>query len=223
MFWIALKLGVIYGLIVSAIALGPSFFSIIQTSLRKGWQYALALDLGIIFSDLVCIALAYWGASSLLTALESNVYVYPVAGLILIAYGVVKLLTRKQKETEKGLEVKSSGYLKYFFKGFFVNIINPGLLFYWFTVVGIGFENLRTTEGSELYLLEMNMLFNATLLGVVFAVDLMKIFFAGKLKSILKPNILSQIDLLVSLIFMGIGVYFINKSFWENLVHSLLP
>ncbi|MEY3438093.1 MAG: hypothetical protein RL265_678, partial [Bacteroidota bacterium] len=39
--------------------IGPVFFVLLETSIRKGARAALALDLGVLLSDLVYILIAY--------------------------------------------------------------------------------------------------------------------------------------------------------------------
>ena len=208
----AIRLGVGYGFLISALAIGPGFFMVMQTSIQKGWKMALALEFGIILSDIICIFFAYLGASNLLAAIEGNQYTYPSAGAVLIVYGLVKFIRdKKPLKTVNMSETRSPFAL--FFKGFFINILNPGLLLYWFTIVGFGFESLKHENISEEKLLYANILFNTTILVVVFGIDLLKIFFANRLKNVLKPGVLNQIDVVVSFIFIGIGLFFVFKSF----------
>ena len=50
--------GIVTGFILS-IMIGPVFFVLLETSIRKGARAALALDLGVLLSDLVYILIAY--------------------------------------------------------------------------------------------------------------------------------------------------------------------
>jgi threonine/homoserine/homoserine lactone efflux protein len=208
----AIRLGVGYGFLISALAIGPSFFMVLQTSIQRGWKMAIALELGIIISDVVCIFFAYLGASNLLAAIQGNQYTYPSAGAVLIVYGLLKFI-RDKKPVKAVKTINAQGAFTLFFRGFFINIINPGLLLYWFTIVGLGFETLKSEHLSEKELLYANILFNTTILAVVFAIDLLKIFFAQKLRNVLQNHILEKIDQVVSFIFIGIGLFFVFKNF----------
>lgn len=210
---VALQLGLSYGLLLSIFSIGPAFFLILQTSILRGWKMALALELGIILSDITCISLSYWGASSLLTILEGNKYIGPTAGGILIAYGLLKIIN-KQEIPPKDLQTPTQkGFLTIFLRGYFLNIINPGLLLYWFTIVGLGLEALKKENLASDELLKINILFTGTIISVIFLIDLLKILFAQKLGKVLKPNSLEKIDLVLSCIFIGMGSYFVIKSF----------
>ena len=50
--------GVIIGLTLALVlGFGPSFFTLIQTSIDRGFKSAMFLDLGIIMNDVVIVAL----------------------------------------------------------------------------------------------------------------------------------------------------------------------
>ena len=50
--------GVVTGFVLS-IMIGPVFFVLLETSIKKGVRAALALDLGVLLSDLLYILIAY--------------------------------------------------------------------------------------------------------------------------------------------------------------------
>lgn len=208
----AVRLGIGYGFLISALAIGPSFFMVLQTSIQRGLKMAIALELGIILSDIVCIFFAYLGAASLMSTLEESQYTYPSAGAVLIVYGLLKFL-REKKPVKPVKTAEGQNALVIFLRGFFINIINPGLLLYWFTIVGLGFEALKDDGITDQQLVQANVLFNATIIGVVFGIDLLKIFFAQKLRNVLKDEVLEKIDIVVSCIFIGMGLYFVFKNF----------
>ena len=46
---------ILWGIILSFILIGPVFFMLLETSVSRGWKAAIALDLGVLTSDLICI------------------------------------------------------------------------------------------------------------------------------------------------------------------------
>ncbi|MFN5982117.1 MAG: LysE family transporter, partial [Fluviicola sp.] len=50
--------GVLTGFILS-IMIGPVFFVLLETSIRKGVRAALAFDLGVLLSDLIYVLIAF--------------------------------------------------------------------------------------------------------------------------------------------------------------------
>ena len=57
--------GVLTGLLLSAY-LGPSFFTVMETVMRRGARAAVLLNSGVWLSDISCIIVAYYGASELM-------------------------------------------------------------------------------------------------------------------------------------------------------------
>ena len=51
---------ILIGFLLSTILIGPVFFLLIETSLRRSWKTAVVLDLGVIAADILCIAAAYY-------------------------------------------------------------------------------------------------------------------------------------------------------------------
>jgi len=60
----AIVSGVLLGGVL-ALLVGPVFFMLIQTSIKKGFVPAVMLSLGVILSDGLIAMLAYWGSSSI--------------------------------------------------------------------------------------------------------------------------------------------------------------
>src|SRR5690554_3017407 len=75
--------------------IGPVFFVILETSVIKGAKAAVTLDLGVIFSDIVFILIAYFSTSQLLEKLKDEPGMYIFGGVILVTYGVVSFLKSK--------------------------------------------------------------------------------------------------------------------------------
>ena len=46
-----------------AFMIGPVFFTLIETSISKGFRAALVFDLGVILADLIFISLSYFGTT----------------------------------------------------------------------------------------------------------------------------------------------------------------
>ena len=52
--------------IILAFTIGPVFFVLLETSATKGFKSAIIFDLGVIFADIVFIALAFFSTNSIL-------------------------------------------------------------------------------------------------------------------------------------------------------------
>ena len=61
--------GIITGLILS-IMVGPVFFVLLETSIRKGIKAAVFFDLGVLFNDILYILIAYFFYQQVSTIME---------------------------------------------------------------------------------------------------------------------------------------------------------
>ena len=123
-----------------AISIGPGFFLLLETSITKGFKAAFIFDLGIVFSDLIFILIAYFATNQLLAQLKDNPVIFIIGGLIMSTYGIVSYVSLKKKFNEKidvddEEDIKKNNYLGLFFKGFFLNVINIGILGFWMMVI----------------------------------------------------------------------------------------
>ena len=86
--------GILLG-ITLALLIGPSFFALIQTSIKNGFKSALALSFGIFLGDLLCVFLAYLGASQLFNNSNNKIIVGIIGGIILIIFGMLNFFQKK--------------------------------------------------------------------------------------------------------------------------------
>ena len=47
------------GIMLSLVFIGPIFFLLIETSFSRGPKHALALDLGVVLADVLCLSLIH--------------------------------------------------------------------------------------------------------------------------------------------------------------------
>ena len=121
--------GVVTGFLLS-IMVGPVFFVLLETSIRRGVRAALAFDLGVLLSDViyVLVAFVFYSQVSAIMVGERQDSLKIVGGVLFIIYGIVTYI-KKPKESaldEVGNVIhKSSDYLILALKGFFLNFANP--------------------------------------------------------------------------------------------------
>ena len=80
-----------YGFLL-AFAVGPVFFTLIETSITKGFKAGLFFDLGAIFADILFILVAYYSTSQILTKVKDDPGLLIFGGVVLIAYGVISYI-----------------------------------------------------------------------------------------------------------------------------------
>lgn len=77
-----------------AFMIGPVFFIILETSITKGFRAAVVFDLGVIFSDVLFVLLAYFSSYQLLENLSNQPGLYVFGGTLLTAYGIIAFLKK---------------------------------------------------------------------------------------------------------------------------------
>ena len=203
-----------WGLLL-AFSIGPGFFVLLETSILKGFRAALVFDLGIVFSDIIFILIAYLTTNQLLEQLKDNPTLFVIGGIIMLSYGLISfiLLKRnfiKQQEIEIDDDnIPKKNYLGLFFKGFFLNFINIGVLGFWMMII--------ITYGPQM---EMNTsritIFFAAILLFYLIFDIGKILLAKQLKNKLTPSNIYKIKRVISIIILIFGLFFILQGFFPK-------
>jgi threonine/homoserine/homoserine lactone efflux protein len=200
--------GIILGLTLSAL-LGPALFTLLQTSIHRGWKSGTFLAFGIFLSDVSVVYLALLGALQLINQKNNYIIVGVIGGSILIGFGIYTFLHKINiDENNNGIEVRIPGPLTYILKGFFLNIMNPFVWFFWISaMVGVS----ATLVGDKHAIMTF---FIGTLL-TVFAADVLKVFIAHRIKDHLNVNILVRVNHFVGLFLIGFGVFLIIRVFFK--------
>ena len=178
----ALLQGMLLGLTL-ALLVGPAFFVMIQTSITNGFKSGIALACGIFLGDVLCIVLAYLGASQLFNNNENKLIMGTIGGIILIAFGLFNIFQKHPPVPHNNIEIKNINIPLTIIKGFFLNILNPFVLVFWVGAVSV------VSSKYEFSLLDIIVFFVGTL-SVVLATDIFKSFLALKIKEIIKPQLL---------------------------------
>ncbi|MBI5373493.1 MAG: LysE family transporter [Sphingobacteriales bacterium] len=192
----AIAKGITIGLLLS-ISVGPVLFSVIKQSLNNGHKGGLAFAFGVSASDITLVLLA-----NVFTGLFLRLRFYEkpigIAGsILLIAIGVYFLFFKKIKVNEDGKIVfkhRARDLLKISLSGYFMNLMNPGMILLWITISGslIGFS---TRHKIIIYV---------TALAIVLLADLFKVFLAGRIRNKLTPHnihILNRVNGIILIIF----------------------
>tara|TARA_B100000795_G_scaffold104752_2_gene77300 strand:+ start:4475 stop:5149 length:675 start_codon:yes stop_codon:yes gene_type:complete len=194
-----------------AFMIGPVFFTLIQTSILKGARAAISFDLGVVLSDLSFILIAYYGSRSLLEKIKDDPRIFFISGFVLIIYGLITYLEKEKKKevlaSAKALNIGiKNNYLRLFFKGFFLNFINVGVLAFWLGIVLVIGPILKMDQPSIFC-------YFGTILTSYFLTDLGKIFLAKKLKTKMTPLVINQTKKIMGIILIFCGVFLMLKGF----------
>ncbi|MCD6544557.1 MAG: LysE family transporter [Flavobacteriaceae bacterium] len=192
-----------------AFMVGPVFFTLIETSITKGTKAAIIFDLGVVLADVAFILIAYFGSVVVLKEIENDPRLFLIGGLILIAYGLFTVFYKRTKKivTDKELViVENNNYLGLFVKGFFLNLINIGVLAFWLAIVIAAGTNFQM-DGSRIFKYFALVIFSYLL------TDLVKILASKQLKKKLTPVVLRKIRQALGVFFIIFGVVLAAKRY----------
>lgn len=217
--------GILSGIVLSFL-IGPVFFVLLETSIRKGAINAIFIDIGVLISDVLYLLLAYFFAQEVLEKLQDNEYVKYIAGIVFIGMGIAAILKKDKAQKKKEIDVdevldevdgvkdgiahlpkkfNAGTAIGLVLKGIGLNAINPGVLLYWIAACTAATEQLNVAEGQMFY-------YFTTTLSTMFGLDMLKIYFAGKLKSKLNDKTIKYISMIIGGIFIVFGVLFFFRD-----------
>ena len=204
---------VVTGFILS-LMIGPAFFLLLETSIKKGVRAALSFDLGVLISDLIYISIAYifYAEVSKLMVGKHNEVLKIIGGILFLIYGIVSILKKPKHQTQEDIDNASNSskdYLLQFFKGMMLNLANPMVIFYWFSVMALG-----TKHGANSVF--DNILFIGVLLSVFFSIDILKIIGAKKLRPFITDPVLRSLNLITGSILCLFGVVLLLQGLLDR-------
>ena len=190
---------------------GPVFFVLLETSATKGFRAALSVDIGVVIADTLFILIAYFSSFQLLENLSNQTGLYVFGGTILFIYGIVVFVKKQSKEKEQK-KLKGS-YFGLFIKGFLLNFINIGVLFFWLGILIVAGPNLDN-DGNRIFT------FFLTIIVTYFLIDIVKILLAKQLKKKLTPYRIRIMKKGLGIILMVCGLILMISGFLpkENLI-----
>ncbi|MXV51403.1 LysE family transporter [Pedobacter sp. HMF7647] len=174
--------GVGLGIVLSFVT-GPVFFALIKTSIEKGFDAGASLAGGVLLSDIIYVMLSVYGSSLITLEDKWRTPIGIVGGCILLVIGLYYLLKKVSINYEQTSSTKH--LYGYFFKGFLMCIFNPGLLLYWITVTGSIISVTGNLESDKI------VPFFGSILGTQFTMDMLKAYYANKLRYKIKENTLT--------------------------------
>jgi threonine/homoserine/homoserine lactone efflux protein len=177
--------GIALGLVLATLV-GPIFFILIKTSITKGFQKASIMAVGITLSDVFYIFLIYFGFAQFS---DNELFIKSMGlggGGLLTVFGLVTLIKKNTKVNTDTVVIDEKDLIKYFFKGFSLNFINPAVFLFWVGAVGTislehNYDNVKIV-----------FFFLGTVITVLFT-DLLKAYIAQRLSSLISQKFLNII------------------------------
>ncbi len=200
-----------YGFLL-AFAVGPVFFTLIETAITKGIRAAIFFDLGALFADIVFILIAFYSTSRILEQVKNDPGLLIFGGAILIAYGIISYI-RTNKSIFKIVREHYAVNVKknlcgLFLKGFLLNFVNFGVLAGWIGVLIMA--NALTTSDNGIFV------FVSTVLIALFVTDLLKMVLAKRLKNKMTPRFIFKTKKWVSILILAFGVLLLFQGIFPK-------
>jgi len=188
-----------------SVLVGPVFFILIQTSITKGARAALILDAGVVLADVFYIAIAFYSSKQLLQDLEDTPSLFLIGGAVIFVFGLSSAIKKDHIDYE-GVTINKTDFMGLILKGFFLNVINIGVLIFWLGAMVIAghklhFEPVATT------------VYFGTVILTYLIIDLIKITLAKEFKKKLTDELLHKVKRAIGLILMFFGIMLSMKAF----------
>jgi L-lysine exporter family protein LysE/ArgO len=188
--------GIVTGLMFT-LTFGTVFFSLIQTSVKRGLRKSLSIASGVMLSDTLYIGIAVFGSSFMTDKMNHYDHLIRIIGFsFLIILGIRSIIKKEQlKEDEiNNPTVEKSNWL-YMMKGFMLNSINPMVLIAWLGVAAY-------VETVNKFNFDQIIFYFGVVLATMFSTMLGICYFAGKLRHVLSPDNMHRLNVFSGIIFI---------------------
>ena len=193
------------GIMLSLVFIGPIFFLVIETSFSRGPKHALALDFGVISADLLCIIAAYFASADLIELIDKHPGFYRITAFIIFIYGIFMIVSKTKMHLASEQRLINQNYIKTFFNGFGLNLLNIGVVLFWLVTVITVRNQYPKTSDFILYI--------AFLLGTYLCIDFLKIILAKQFHDKMTPKIANLIRNIVGIKMIIVSVFIFLQSF----------
>ena len=191
--------GVVSGLVL-ALLIGPVFFTIIQTSIERGFWSGFFVAMGVSLSDAFYISLCYLGVYQIFETGNFKEYFAYFGGAVLLIMGFYYLLIKSRKLAKYDpLNVQAKSPYRLVLKGFVINGLTPMVFIFWLGTVGVATTKLGyVTPGQAIP-------FFVAIVCTVFITDIIKAKLADKLRAVMTPKFIRTLNLVLGFVLLIFG------------------
>lgn len=192
--------GVISG-IVLAFLIGPVFFTILQTSIERGFSSGALVAVGVSLSDAFYITISYMGVYQLFDQGGFREYFGYFGGIVLLIFGAYYLFIKSRRlagATQEKIGTKNPWTLVG--KGFVINGLSPMVLIFWLGTVGIATTKFGYVTPHKA------IPYFASIVSTVFVTDVLKAKLADKLRRLLTPLFIRRLNLVLGFALLVFGI-----------------
>jgi len=201
--------GVTLGFVLSLLV-GPVFFLLLDTSIKKGFRSAIFLAVGVLISDGLYIIITYFSSVAIGIMNTYQIEIGLAGGILLIVFGVITILKKPQiKSSELDLSSPNKSPFVDLIKGFAMNFLNPFVLIFWVGVSG-------SVSSGKSFSYTHTVIFFSSALATVFLSDLLKAWTASRLRTFLKPGFLIWVNRVSGAGLLLFGVRMLYKMYFVS-------
>ena len=207
-----------------SVMVGPIFFLLLETSITKGFRSALALDFGVLVSDIIYVLIAVMFVEQIKGLIAGNKLMFSmIGGAIFVIYGLISLFKKVallDSQKLEGIDASpensrqqnnTKDYVFLGLKGFVLNFANPMVIFYWVSVASVA-NNAVPDENSTTWAF----VFLGVVLLTFFSVDVLKIIAAKKIRPLVNQTLLNGLNRLIGIVFTLFGIFLILQFFLKK-------
>jgi threonine/homoserine/homoserine lactone efflux protein len=186
--------------LVLAVLVGPVFFTIIQTSVERGFWSGVLVSLGVSVSDILYVTICYFGLVQFINDPEFKVYLAYAGGAILVLFGLYHALVKSRRPLQTSNAANEKSTYRYFFKGFLINALSPMVPVFWIGAISIASLDFGYTRSFEF------LFFFGVVLATVLATDLIKAYLADKLRRLVTQRLMTILNVVVGVCLFAFGI-----------------
>ena len=173
---------------------GPVFFSMIKTSIEKGFKAGFSLAIGVVFSDIIFIVLTLFGAQFVDYNSAFNQYAGIIGGIFLFGVGLYYIFSKVEVnyEVSETIKIKKRNYI---IKGFLMCLLSPSTLMFWIMVGGIISVQLHYNMSEKVAFFIVAMI-------TQLSVDCLKTYYAAKLRYRIKEKSIQNLNKIAGVVIL---------------------
>ncbi|WP_129717740.1 LysE family translocator [Pedobacter sp. SYP-B3415] len=184
---------------------GPVFFSMIKTSIEKGFKAGVSLAIGVVLSDIIFISLTIFSSTFVDYNSDYNKYLGLVGGAFLFGIGLYYVLKKVKVNYDLSelIKVRKRGYI---LKGFLMCLLSPTTLMFWLMVGGIVSAQLH-------YEMNEKVLFFVVAMVTQLSVDTIKTYYASKLRYRIKEKTIQNLNKIAGIVILIFAIRLLVQVF----------
>jgi len=197
--------GLVLGFLL-AISVGPVIFAILKQSINHGHKAGYVFVAGISASDIMLVLICNIFSALFTTMLNHKTAIAIAGSTFLVCFGIYTLFFKKIKTDADNKIIqkkfKAHHFIGIFISGFLMNVLNPGVFFFWLAWTAA----ILSDSQAARHPFEYRIIVFGTCLGFVLLTDIAKVVLASRLRSKLTPRILLLINRISGIILIGFGI-----------------